>query len=478
MRSLLVAAILLATLLPVPGAAAKAFAEDPAGDPQVTVFGASTVPAPGGFGDAVDLLALDVQEDAEELTFVLSVKDLRQPVSFAEYEIRFTWAKDEYAVVVRRVVAQAVLDDNSRAYVVNVDEGRWNALAYLRHEIDLEKGTITVHLPKPYILSETGRYPLLGDALKDVYVEARSHLTLFSFTADAYDRMPDDGAAAYPFKFGDVARGHLRLDAEDRVRVSNGGATTFVYQALIANKGELDDEVSIRLSEMPDGWNGTVQSPVRVPGGAERKVAILVSVPFAHDHGGFSSFNVTVTSARDAASAASVRLGVLHTPIPQPAGHHADLYLHASTFNAGIFGRAFPFTSASMNTDGDHTGDAAEASARNAGNRIAWRIPLDPALRMGLDFDLDRTGTIVGTIVGHTQTAGKLSAELALVDEDGEEGLLLGDTDEQDLALEVSNAVPFKLTFTPAAEADYIPYVRGQNIVLTLFFEPTERGVG
>ena len=480
MRSLLVAALLILSLAPLPGAAAKPLAEDPSGDVQVEVFGlGGLVAAPAGLGEPADLLSIDLVEDAEAVTFTLAVVNLKQTMTFSGYQIHFTWGKDEYLVVVRRSVMEGLIEDNSYAYLVNLDESSWEALAELDHTIDVENGLITVHLPKPYLVGENGKYPLLGDTLSDVYVEARSYLTALQFSADAYDRMPDgEETQKYSFLFGDVAAGKLRLDANERVRVSNGGATTFVYQVEIQNKADFDDDVSITLGDMPEGWNGTVQSPVRVPADSERRVAILVSVPFAHDHGGFSSFNVTVTSESDAASYASIRMGVLHTPIPQPAGHHADLYLHAENFNGGIFGQLFPWTGAFMNTDSAHETDALEASPMGDGDRLMWHIPLNPTLRMGLDFDVERLGEIVGSITGHSQTTGKVYAELLLYTPDGEDGTLLGDTDEQDITLTLNAPAPFKLTFTPTEEADYIPYLRGQNVALMLYYEPSEEGIG
>lgn len=479
MRSLVVATLLIVALVPLPGAAAAPLAEDPSGDPQLNVFGVGAAAAPASLGEAADLLSLDVVEDAEDLTFTVAVQSLRQSTSFSEYAIHFGWGKGSYMVLVERAIMEGVLDERSEAILVDEEEGRWDALAYLEHHFDVEKGTLSVHLPKPYLIGDTGKYPLLGDTLDDVYVEAASHVTAFSFTADAYDRMPDgDDVESYAFQFGDVASGKLRLDADERVRVSNGGATTFVYQVTIKNKDAADQDVSIVLADMPEGWNGTVQSPVRVPGESERRVAILVSVPFAHDHGGFSSFNVSVESETDPSSFASVRLGVLHTPIPQPAGHHADLYLHARNLNGGIFGEFFPWTGASMNTDASHETDAPEASPRGGGDRLEWWIPLDPMLRMGLDFDLDRFGAITGSIVGHVRSTGKVYAELVLTTPEGEEALLLGDTDEAEITLDLSNPSPFELTFTPTEEADYIPYLRGQNVALVLSYEPTEEGIG
>ena len=465
-------------LVPLPGAAAKAFAEDPAGDAQVTLFGSGLAPAPAGVGEAADLLALDIAETAEEIVFTMKLQNLKQSVSFAEYEISFTWAKTEYGVRVWREVAQGVIDDESNAYLYDEREGRWNAIANLEHMIDVDAGTIMVHVPKAYILSENGKYPLLGDTLQDIVVEAYSRGMLFSFSADAYDRLPDKDALRYAFQFGDLVTGDLRLDATERVRVSNGGSTTFVYQVTIANRGDADHEVDIALTDLPAGWNGTVQSPVRVPADAERRIAVLMSVPFAHDHGGFSSFNVSIQSRDDAASRASIRMGVLHTPIPQPAGHHADLYLHARSFNSGIFGQVFPWTGATMNTEADHSADTAEASPWRGGDRITWRIPLDPALRMGLDFDLTRTGELVGSIVGRMRSTGTVHAELVLVTPEGDDGVLLGDTTAAEVTLDLSNPTPFKVAFMPTQEADYIPYARGQNLVLYLYYEPAEEGVG
>lgn len=478
MRSVFLALLLVTSVFALPAASAKSFAEDPSGDTQTRALGGLAPPAgvamPGA--DAADLQALDLTETAEEMVFVLKVANLAQQVNFADYAISFSWAKDEYEVRVQRQVVPGLIDDDSNAYLRTSSDGeRFSGFAQLEHRIDIEKGTITVHLPKVYILNENGRFPLLGDELEDLFVEASSYSTLFQFSAESYDRMPDgDAMLKYAFLFGDLATGHLRLDADERVRVSNGGATTFVYQVVVNNKADIDDVIDITIADLPEGWNGTVQSPLKVPGGSERRVAVLMSVPFGHEHGGFSSFNLTALSQRDPASSASVRMGVLHTPIPQPAGHHSELYLHAKAFNNGILGQAFPFTGAGMNTEAAHDGDAAEATP-NGGDGRSWWIPLDPGLRMGLDFDLEKVGDVSGAIIGHGPATGALSAELVLVTEsaDGsiDEGITLAESDSQDMTLDLSTPQPFKLTLTPTEESDFIPYVRGQNMVLILRFE-------
>lgn len=482
MRSVLFAALLITSMFALPAASAKSFAEDAAGDTTSEAFGLPVIPAPLPAAEAADLLSLDIVEDAEELTLTLKVAGMPTQSSFANYEIYFTWAKDEYLIDAYRQVMDGVIDESTRVVVMNLEaEDRYDTLAELDHTVDASAGLFTIRLPKAYLLDDRGRYPTLGDQLKDVYVGSSSQVSIFGFGVDSNDRMPDgEDTLKYDFLYGDIAKGHLRIDADERVRVSNGGATTFVYKVAIQNTGEVDDQVTILLDEMPEGWNGTVQSPIRIPGGAERTVAVLVSVPFAHEHGGFSSFNLSARSDNDRNSVAAIRLGVLHTPIPQPAGHHADLYLHAENFNSGFFGDVFPFTGAAMNTDGDHATDAPEASPwRSTNNGFVWYIPLTPVLRMGLDFDLDKTGTLAGSVIGHMMGSGKFSAELLLMqtlDQDSD-GILLAESDAVDATLDMSNPTPFKLTLTPTAEADYIPYAKGQNIQLVLRFEGAEGSV-
>lgn len=480
MRSLVIVATLLIAMLPLPGAAAASLAEDAQGDVQTEVFGQGMLPAAAPNAASADLLALDIAEDAEALTFTLKVANLEQQLNFADYRTTFTWAKTEYDLIFGRQVAEGVVSDSTFAYLFYENDEGWNEYVDIDHAMDIAGGTLTMIVPKAYLLSENGRYPLLGDKLEDLSVEARSYTTLFQFTASSYDRMPDgEETLSYAFLFGDLQVGHLRLDADDRVRVSNGGATTFVYKVALQNKGDVDDQVAVELTDLHEGWNATVQSPIRVPAGAERNVAILVSVPFAHEHGGFSSFNVTARSEENANALASLRLGVLHTPIPQPAGHHQELCLHAKSGNGNLLAAAFPWTQATMNTECDHTGDAAEASPWGGGDGFDWVIPLDPGLRMGLDFDMEKTGEIAGNIVGHTQATGTLRAELHLAQgidpETGDaQGLLLAESDSVDMTFDLSTPQPFKLTLTPTEEADYVPYARGQNMVLRLFFETSD----
>ena len=470
MRAPLAAAaiLLLAPLLPAPAGAAEGFLSDPKGDVAFDTPGAA-VPASHSQSDDVDLLSMELLETADDLEVVLAVAAFGQPMSFSQYEVHFTWNDMPYTAVLRRNVVPALAEENTFAYLVNDDTERWDPVAYLEHSLDHATGTLRMTIPKAYVLDGADRMPLQGSSLTDVYVESQQDFALFAWSGSLRDRMPDEGEASYAIRVGDVATGHLRLDADERVRVSNGGATTFVFQATLTNRGDAPDEVALTLEDVPDGWEGTVQSPVRLDGQGETVVTVLASVPFEHDHGGYSSFNLTARSQRDPAAMAVVRLGVLHTPIPQPAGHHSDLYLHAQRYNGGVFGTVFPWTGATMNTVSAHEDDAAEATPSGDDDGPVWHVPLSPGLRMGLDFDLSRTGTLVGSIMGHQKEEGTLSAELVLWREDEE--LVLATSDEAAVALDVNTAAPFKLTLTPTEDADYVPHQKDQNLALVLRLE-------
>jgi hypothetical protein len=190
-------------------------------------------------------------------------------------------------------------------------------------------------------------------------------------------------------------------------------------------------------------------------------------------HGGYSSFNLTATSSKDPASRAVLRLGVLHTPIPQPAGHHSELYLHTQNLNSGVFAQVFPFNGAYFNTESVHTNEPDGVNPNNFNNGNGWRIPLNPALQMGVDFDLNRTGLMECSIMTRAQGTGTVIAKLALTrpSEKGtnsEGTIVLAEGKGQKITYDLQKPSPFKIVLTPTQDADYIPYAKGQNLVLTI----------
>jgi hypothetical protein len=370
-------------------------------------------------------------------------------------------------------------------------------VAKLATKIDLEKGTVQTTIPKVYILDSADRMPLKGDAITRVHVASDRTADIgidpISLATGVIDRMPDSGdGASYTLQKGDVAIGPLRLVAPERVRVSNGGATTFVYRVDLRNDGDADDDARISVTELPNDWNATYPEAIHVPAKANLTFTVLASVPFAHKHGGFDAFNVIARSARDADALATLRLGVLHTPIPQPAGHHSDLYIHGRAANAAPLDAEFNYALMWMSTEGAHESDAPEIPANDCPEQGVhiWRFPLDPTLRIGIDFDLSRLGTLSGSLVPYAKGTGSIGAKLYLVDEgegsparngrvefDKSKALPLADSPPAPLSLDLATAVPFKLAITPRADADYVPFTPHKNLWLELTFKADQPDV-
>ena len=485
--SLLIAAVLLLPLAPLAPADAQAahLLTDEKGD---TVLGSGvgpSVPISGNAAaDGADLLSLDLMEEEDAFTFVLAVASMSDQ-SGGEYAIEFSWRDVDYAIFAFR--SNPTFGDFQQATLYASDGSGFERVATLPMTVDASKATATIGVQKVFVLDGAKRAPGRGDAIRNVHVTAeQTTFGSFSFTggpgaASVVDYMPNEGDGPnYGFHLGDIMVGHLSITTPDRIRVSNGGATTFVFQASVRNNASYEDEVDLKLADLPDGWNGTVQSPLRIPAGSERSVAMLVSVPFAHQHGGYSSFNLTTVSKKDAGSHASMRFGVLHTPIPQPAGHHSEMYLHGQNANGGLFATTFPFGVGYFNTESKHDDDidVQPNGFGGSGGGKTWTLPLNPGLRIGIDMDLNRTGTLEGSVLSHQTGTGSLSARLYLVRERGaanqseragnDQGILLAEAKAIKVTFDLQQPTPFKMSVVPLPDADYIPSQRGQNLVLVL----------
>lgn len=325
---------------------------------------------------------------------------------------------------------------------------------------------------KLYVASLEGHAPVPGSELTDVVVTSTSDL---SFGGAVPGRLIDTLVASESIVYtkGGAANGHIVLEPADPVRISNGGSGTFVYTVHVQNRGEVPDTVELSISDLPEGWTAKVHPQYSIPPGEEAPVVLIATLPFGHTHGGFSALTLTATSLRDPSVTASVQLGVVHTPIPQPAGHHAELYLHAVPGDTGAFQSAFPGTINTMNTLAEHAEDEPEAFPQRdfaSGAEqpaLEWRIALGPQLAMGLDFDLERAGSITGQLLGRTTGAAELAAELWLTQGDADKTLLATATPAA-LTLDLQTPTDFSFVLTPTVDADFVPYGPGQNLELRL----------
>lgn len=469
-RRVIVLCVLASLLAPL--AQAEPLMTDPQGDATATLAGqAAPAPLPDNPQTAnADLLSLESTETLTDFVLTLQLASLASPPPRALYAIDFTWDDAAYRIAIERIAAAGGAA-TSRASLLLGADGDYAPVSTLSHEVDATAGTMAITLPKALIVSLEGHAPVVGESLTGIRASSLVHMGDGADAVLVQDVMPDSGAGTITLIEGGESTGHLIFEVSDPVRVSNGGATTFVFQAHLQNAHDQDDTASLAIQNLPEGWNARLQSVQQVPANGEKPITAIVSVPFAHEHGGFSGFDVVATSGLDASARASVRFGVLHTPVPMPAGHHGELYLHATQAGASPTQAATPQTPPFMNTLGDHTDDAPEATPTSMdSNGVDWRIPLGPQLAMGLDFDLNRTGTLDLSVIGRASGEATLTARLVLTRGE-EETVLLAEAPPMRLALDIQEPTPASLTLTPTPESDYVPYSPGQNLELILGLE-------
>ena len=484
MRVLVVLTLLLALLVPPPAhAAGGALLEDAAGDSQLAAEAAG-LPLPGqagaggDFAANADVLSLTVAETEDDFILTVALASLKGEPAASYQRVWFTWSNQDFVVTLGTFSSATLGARGQSSWLYAVDGDEWDAIAGLAITVDADKGTLSTSVPKVYVMDGKDRNPGRGDSLTGIRVDSRGFSVNMGLLQTTWvDAMPDDegASATFTFQMGDYSTGTLRLSSPERVRVSNGGSTTFVFLAELANTAEAAQEFELALADLPEGWNASVQSPVKVPGKESRTVAILASVPFGHTHGGYDAFNLTVTGKTDPASGGRMRFGVLHTPIPQPAGHHADLYLHAAPRSSNPINDAFnhvePYGRGYMNTVSERTAEEAPfASVNWYDGNPGWYVPLSPGLRMGLDFDVEKTGSLVGTFENMPQGDVEITAELWLFRPDGED-VLLAEAEPVTLTAEARAPLPFSLTLTPTEDADYVPHQPEQYLSLVIEYD-------
>lgn len=478
MRAIVLAILMLTALLAAPPAAAEPQLDDPAGDVVVTTTGSLPAPAAVPMSqqvDCADLRSLEIVESDDAFSVVVGVVGIASVLNTCRYEVEWTWNGRDFTLAVE--VFRSQFGSGQWSYLVAREGDREDWIASFDVAVDEGANTASVDIPKVYVLDASERAPGRGDSLTGLAV-ASEEVIVFGGEPGlaAVDAMPDEGeGAVFTFAKGDFSQGNLILNVPERLRVSNGGATTFVYPVSLRNTGDAEDEYALTISDLPEGWNATYQSPIKVGPKQEKVVNVLASIPFAHEHGGFDAFNLSVQSARDANSQGRMRLGVLHTPIPQPAGHHSELYLHASRPADNPIDQTFstvaPFAYGWMNTDADHASDGPSVTPNGFVNdRAYYFVGLNPSLLVGLDFDVERTATLKASLLSDIDRDLDVSANLYYYRDDGSggESILLAEGAPVEVQASANTPAAFEVTLTPTPESDYIAYARDSYMYLEI----------
>lgn len=373
----------------------------------------------------MDMDWLDVTETADAFTFTLKVVDIEGPLDDASFSdggffwIHFRHNDWDYQLQIERPSGQQEIEYFAVLQSKFVDAEEWG---YLWRDdegvsFSIPDATITYTVDREDLADSRGAAPYPGRSLTDFWVIAsqRSSQAESDFNGQTLqfpwrlgDRMPDTGVGdvAVNVQAGLDQTGHALLTSAEPFRASNGEATTFLYTVTATNTGDSTDLFSLELVGVPDPWD--VELPLsgfELDGGESVAVPVLLTTPFAHAHDKTQSLVLEMHSTTDPGSVGRIELGVRYLAIAQPSGHHPMVYFHSientqtASFNSAFAAAFQPSGSLYFNTidpvDAPETTDgvAVSAFAGFGEAEFIWLIPLDPTLRMGLDFDMNDVGT-------------------------------------------------------------------------------------
>ncbi len=464
------------------------FVSDPADD-VVAVGQGQAAPVPGLA--ALDLVGATLGETTDQLTF--EVEFGGEASAFPENAImHINWVYgDSYY---RIESARYALIDGRYTYAElhhSVDGKEWRQLQDL--EAKLSGNGVTVLLPRALIRDSQGASPGLGETLDEMYVVSESRWTSLdihlpgqeiSSPVHLMDRMPDDGGVSYTMLTGLEQSGSVRLGSQAPMRMSNGEATTFVYE-LSAVAGQAGT-YTLSASGGPNTWSVRLpMEKLHLAAGEVVTAPVVISTTFGHRHGATETVRVELAGP---GGTGRLDVGIHYPEVAQPGGHHDTVWLHANhadetpaaamsavgaTFGQDIWMNA-------IDVDPLDDGEPLRAYLWNTGDdtKYQWRLPLQPGLGMGLDFT-DGTGLLDATI---TAPAGLLSAtadarllyltpaqdggENPYWDFDVTELALLATTAPVDLSPGDSLRLQGDLVLT--SDAGRLPYVHGSQLFLEI----------
>lgn len=499
-------AIMLLSALPVAGQEKALLLEEEAGDVVVETTGGQSVSQVQDRFDHVDLRSLEVEESPDAFTFRLAVASLAIDqdnflFEHADWRIHFWHEGVHYGIDAYRYPD---LEGGATYYayvgVVREDSDFLDSTGAVGIEADEETGVLTLTVDRDDIPGENGAAPFPGRALTDFFVEAHtssgtiyinSNEPLVGFTAE--DRMPDDGVGpAFDVLLGIEQSELASLTSPEPMRISNGGATTVVFDLEAANTDDQRHTFALSLSDVPQGWE--VSLPFKqfsLDANETRSFPILLVTPSGHSHGGIDTFRLDMVSERDERAFGQIELGLRYTEIPQPAGHHPKMWFHSfPTFDDPFFtaiNAVLPFGQpVYMNAaEGDPT-DSEEPTPANGNpvtgleSEVWWHVYMSPDLRMGLDFDMDGTGTLeVPVHYLYLMQDATLSGTLYLYDPGAEETVVLGDImASEPVSVGPDETHTFELTLQPTSKADFVAYETGMQMWMELRMRGVPLGPG
>lgn len=323
----------------------------------------------------------------EEIWFQLEIHTAETPTTLSAriIEIFFNVGAQKYLLSTHQSGPEATPGPD----LFRVDaqgETRW--LSDMRHEF--AENSYQFFAPREHLWDENGAVLAPGHQISEFYASLTGSRTRAAgILAYPFDELPNEPTTAFlKIETGTNQSSSLQLTSTYPSRYSNGEDASFVYPFTALNLGSTEEV--IRFSwETPDDWTAQISSNgVTVPAGGQYDGFLVANVPFKHNHG--STEKIVLLAENSAGDQGEILFQIRFLGVPQPAGHHNEVFLHSRTPGAdlthSIIGGG-PY--AYMNTlaeDPESSGDSVRAASNGRPlDELTWTIPLTPSLLLGLD---------------------------------------------------------------------------------------------
>lgn len=464
-RYMLLATVAAMMLLPTNAGALTV--EDPEGDQRFRT-GGGDLQAPDARWQMTDITGLEIREEPEGITFGITVAELEPPDHAAPFvdgvwrDLYFTFEAFDYRINIAQVYFFLPQWLQYGFYLDELSGGdaEPRRVAELDGEVLAGENRLEVFLPRDLIRGHGGNILSNGGELASIYMEAESQ-------SSVYDRAPDEGTVSFLSTYGPVQEGPFRLSSADPLRASNGAAGSFVFPVRVENHGQETGTGAFVARDVPDAWQITVPSGTQsVAPGQVVDFPVLVTVPFNHVHGDVETFVLEFAETEDASSAGRIALGFHYTTTPQPAGHHSRLFLHARESGPD---QVEPFMNTLEIDDHDVGGTVPRTDTVET---YTWLIPLDPALALGLDFDVERFGHANFTFtLPAGMTPMEIWGDVAIVNSTHRTVIADLSMVTVDSLQEPANEVAYDSRVQVQDAADYMAFRPGSNLQLGLYVD-------
>lgn len=455
---------------------------DPDSDSELRPNGlptSSSLPLPVAANSNIDLASLMVTEVEGSFTFtvVLHPSAGQEGLGPGAVSIQFDDNGETYLL---KFNPETDLGGAAGFYSRDSATGALRLITPVPKQLSPDGLQLTAVVDRAFVLDVNGAPAFAGQKLTAFKVTAMGATISLpqNQRVDTIDEMPDgEPIGEFAVSMGLQSTGRLRLYSPSPSRASNGEATTYLFPVILANDGDKEATYSLSIDRKPANWDVRIQrTNLALAAGELAEFPVLVTLPFAHQHGGLETVRLRAEDQANPAEHAYLDLAVRFHEVPQPAGHHDQLYLHTKPSSLAAATDPLFFdagTQIYLNTlESDPEDKQVPATAQTMATvdfYHTWDAILDPSLRMGLDFDLNRTGELKLTIAAKAPIIGELRGYIDRIKDS--QALRLGNFTGIPVSIQPTQTQSYSLEFVPSQESDLVPFDGISSLVMHLVID-------